>query len=100
MPIYEFEGLTPVVAQDAFVHPTAVLIGDVGPRLRGFTHSVPTTEDFFVIRTVLAGLGLFLAVLYAVVCNATLPAPRRWRRNHLHTLRHWRRTWPIRSGSR
>ncbi len=29
MPIYEFEGLMPVVAQDAFVHPTAVLIGDV-----------------------------------------------------------------------
>jgi len=29
MPIYEFEGLTPVVAQDAFIHPTSVLIGDV-----------------------------------------------------------------------
>jgi phenylacetic acid degradation protein len=29
MPIYEFEGLTPVVAPDAFVHPTSVLIGDV-----------------------------------------------------------------------
>lgn len=29
MPIYEFEGITPVVARDAFVHPTSVLIGDV-----------------------------------------------------------------------
>lgn len=34
MPIYEFEGLRPIVARDAFVHPTSVLIGDVvvGPR--------------------------------------------------------------------
>lgn len=33
MPIYEFEGLVPVVDPTAFVHPTAVLIGDaiVGP---------------------------------------------------------------------
>lgn len=32
--IYEFEGLIPVVDSDAYVHPTAVLIGDVivGPR--------------------------------------------------------------------
>ena len=29
MPIYEFEGIRPVVARDAFVHPTSVLIGDV-----------------------------------------------------------------------
>ena len=29
MPCYEFEGVTPVVAPTAFVHPTAVLIGDV-----------------------------------------------------------------------
>lgn len=34
MPIYEFEGIKPVVDPTAFVHPTAVLIGDViiGPR--------------------------------------------------------------------
>ncbi len=34
MPIYEFEGIRPVVDPTAFVHPTAVLIGDVivGPR--------------------------------------------------------------------
>jgi phenylacetic acid degradation protein len=34
MPAYEFEGLVPVVDPTAFVHPTAVLIGDVhvGPR--------------------------------------------------------------------
>lgn len=34
MPIYEFEGVRPVVDPEAFVHPTAVLIGDViiGPR--------------------------------------------------------------------
>ena len=34
MPCYRYEGLTPVVDPDAFVHPTAVLIGDViiGPR--------------------------------------------------------------------
>jgi len=34
MPIYEFEGLVPVVDPSAYVHPTAVLIGDViiGPR--------------------------------------------------------------------
>lgn len=34
MPIYEFEGIVPVVDPTAFVHPTAVLIGDaiVGPR--------------------------------------------------------------------
>jgi len=34
MPCYEFEGITPVVDPTAFVHPTAVLIGDViiGPR--------------------------------------------------------------------
>ena len=34
MPIYAFEGITPVVDPSAFVHPTAVLIGDViiGPR--------------------------------------------------------------------
>ncbi|WP_347268827.1 carnitine operon protein CaiE [Paracoccus sp. (in: a-proteobacteria)] len=33
MPIYEFEGLVPVVDPSAYVHPTAVLIGDaiVGP---------------------------------------------------------------------
>lgn len=29
MPCYEFEGLVPVVAPSAYVHPTAVLIGDV-----------------------------------------------------------------------
>ena len=29
MPIYEFEGIKPVVDPSAFVHPTAVLIGDV-----------------------------------------------------------------------
>lgn len=29
MPIYQFDGLTPVVDPDAFVHPDAVLIGDV-----------------------------------------------------------------------
>ena len=29
MPIYEFEGIKPVVNPDAFVHPTAVIIGDV-----------------------------------------------------------------------
>lgn len=29
MPAYEFEGLVPVVDKTAFVHPTAVLIGDV-----------------------------------------------------------------------
>ena len=29
MPAYEFEGITPVVDPSAFVHPTAVLIGDV-----------------------------------------------------------------------
>lgn len=29
MPAYEFEGITPVVDTTAFVHPTAVLIGDV-----------------------------------------------------------------------
>tara|TARA_R110002095_G_scaffold213240_3_gene203502 strand:+ start:5180 stop:5770 length:591 start_codon:yes stop_codon:yes gene_type:complete len=35
MPCYEFEGLTPVVHPTAYVHPTAVLIGDVivGPRV-------------------------------------------------------------------
>jgi len=34
MPIYEFEGIKPVVDPSAFVHPTAVLIGDViiGPK--------------------------------------------------------------------
>ena len=34
MPAYEFEGVRPVVDPSAFVHPTAVLIGDViiGPR--------------------------------------------------------------------
>lgn len=33
MPIYEFEGLVPVVDPTAYVHPAAVLIGDaiVGP---------------------------------------------------------------------
>ncbi len=29
MPVYEFEGITPIVAESAFVHPTSVLIGDV-----------------------------------------------------------------------
>jgi phenylacetic acid degradation protein len=29
MPVYEFEGVRPVVDATAFVHPTAVLIGDV-----------------------------------------------------------------------
>ncbi len=29
MPVYEFEGVRPVVHPTAFVHPTAVLIGDV-----------------------------------------------------------------------
>lgn len=34
MPCYEFEGIRPVVDPSAFVHPTAVLIGDViiGPK--------------------------------------------------------------------
>ncbi len=29
MPIYQIDGLTPVVPRDSYVHPTAVLIGDV-----------------------------------------------------------------------
>ena len=29
MPIYEYEGVRPVVDPNAFVHPTAVVIGDV-----------------------------------------------------------------------
>ncbi len=29
MPVYQIDGLTPVVPHDSFVHPTAVLIGDV-----------------------------------------------------------------------
>ena len=29
MPCYAFEGLKPIVHPSAFVHPTAVLIGDV-----------------------------------------------------------------------
>ncbi|WP_058910207.1 phenylacetic acid degradation protein PaaY [Entomohabitans teleogrylli] len=29
MPVYQIDGLTPVVPLDSFVHPTAVLIGDV-----------------------------------------------------------------------
>lgn len=35
MPCYEFEGLTPVVHPTAYVHPTAILIGDVivGPKV-------------------------------------------------------------------
>jgi len=34
MPCYEFEGIRPVVDPTAYVHPDAVLIGDViiGPR--------------------------------------------------------------------
>jgi len=34
MPIYEFEGIKPVVDSSAYIHPTAVLIGDViiGPK--------------------------------------------------------------------
>ncbi|EFE2747688.1 TPA: phenylacetic acid degradation protein PaaY, partial [Escherichia coli] len=27
MPIYQIDGLTPVVPEESFVHPTAVLIG-------------------------------------------------------------------------
>ncbi len=40
--IYEFEGLIPVVDGSAFVHPTAVLIGDVivGPRCYVGPHAV------------------------------------------------------------
>lgn len=29
MPIYQIDGLTPFVPEESFVHPTAVLIGDV-----------------------------------------------------------------------
>ncbi len=29
MPVYQIDGLTPVVPRDSYVHPTAVLIGDV-----------------------------------------------------------------------
>ena len=29
MPLYSFEGLTPHVAEDAFIAPTATLVGDV-----------------------------------------------------------------------
>ncbi len=29
MPIYQIDGLTPVVPEESFVHPTAGLIGDV-----------------------------------------------------------------------
>ena len=29
MPVYQIDGLTPVVDSSSFVHPTAVLIGDV-----------------------------------------------------------------------
>lgn len=29
MPVYQIDGLTPVVPEDSFLHPTAVLIGDV-----------------------------------------------------------------------
>ena len=28
MPIYQIDGLTPVVPEESYVHPTAVLIGD------------------------------------------------------------------------
>src|SRR5262245_29677737 len=60
MPCYEFEGVCPVVDPTAFVHPTAVLIGDViigagclvGPcaSLRGdigriFLHSGSNVQD-------------------------------------------------------
>ena len=29
MPVYQIDGLTPVVPDESYVHPTAVLIGDV-----------------------------------------------------------------------
>lgn len=29
MPVYQIDGITPVVPEDSYVHPTAVLIGDV-----------------------------------------------------------------------
>ncbi len=29
MPVYQIDGLTPVVPEESYVHPTAVLIGDV-----------------------------------------------------------------------
>ena len=29
MPIYQIDGMTPVVPDESYVHPTAVLIGDV-----------------------------------------------------------------------
>jgi len=29
MPLYEFDGKRPVISADAFVHPEAVVIGDV-----------------------------------------------------------------------
>ncbi|SUC44544.1 carnitine operon protein CaiE [Providencia stuartii] len=29
MPFYQIDGITPVVSPESFVHPTAVIIGDV-----------------------------------------------------------------------
>jgi len=66
MPIYEFEGKRPVIAESAFIHPEAVIIGDVqvgkesyigpGAVLRGDTGRIiigqgTSIQDNVVIHT-------------------------------------------------
>ncbi|GAA1033719.1 phenylacetic acid degradation protein PaaY [Virgisporangium ochraceum] len=47
MPAYEFEGLVPVVDPTAFVHPTAVLVGDVHIGPHAFVGPLATVRGDF-----------------------------------------------------
>ncbi len=46
MPIYQIDGLTPVVPEESYVHPTAVLIGDVILGKGSMLGPTPACGDF------------------------------------------------------
>ena len=56
MPVYEINGLMPVVDPSSFVHPTATLIGD-HRSIRSFIHQIETAPDFLVLENVALSQG-------------------------------------------
>ena len=54
MPCYSIDGVIPVVSPEAFVHPTAVLIGDViieaGVYVGPLLHCVPILDVFILSK--------------------------------------------------
>ncbi len=47
MPFYQIDGITPVVSTESFVHPTAVVIGDVIIGKNVYIYPMPAYEVIF-----------------------------------------------------